>query len=166
MDWNKFFESKNFNIVLFSIGAVIVLLIVFKLGIDVGFRKASFSCNWGENYYRNFAGPIDMRTKNLISHDDFMNPHGVFGEVIKVEDTSLVVKDQNDLEKVVLIKDNTVIKKFEKDIKIKDLEVGEKVVIIGAPNSNSQIEASLIRILPPPPNGSGQNQIDSHKFKN
>jgi hypothetical protein len=107
-----------------------------------------------------------MQAKNLISHDDFMNPHGVFGEVIKVEDPSLVVKDQNDLEKIVLTKDNTVIKKFEKDIKIKDLEAGEKVVIIGAPNSNGQIEAGLIRILLPPPNDERQNQVNSHKPKN
>jgi hypothetical protein len=166
MDWDKFFESKNFNIALISIGALAVLLVVFKLGIDVGFRKANFSCNWGENYYQNFAGPLDNQAKMLVSHDDFMNPHGVFGEIIKVDDPSLVVKDQNDLEKVVLTKEDTVIKEFEKNLKVKDLQVGENVVIIGAPNSNGQIEAGLIRIITPPSVKTWKIQINSPKIKN
>ena len=57
MDFNKFFRSKTFKMVLLAIAALVVLLFVFKTGVFVGYRKAEYSYRWGENYHRNFAGP-------------------------------------------------------------------------------------------------------------
>ena len=49
MDFNKFFQSKPFKILAVGILALIVLLLVFKAGEFVGYRKARFSYKWGEN---------------------------------------------------------------------------------------------------------------------
>ncbi|MFA5087374.1 MAG: hypothetical protein WC470_03700 [Candidatus Paceibacterota bacterium] len=151
MDLNNFFQSKTFSVVLMIIGAMIALLLVFKLGMDIGFRKANFSYQWGENYYRNFAGPAESFPKNMIKPDDFMNAHGVLGEIIKIDSPNLVIKDRNTLEKVVLVKDDTVIRNLKQNLKLSDLKINESIVVIGESNESGQIEAGLIRILPPPP---------------
>ena len=57
MDINKFFHSKIFKFLVFGIAGLIVILLVFKVGTLIGFRKANFSYKWGENYHQNFAGP-------------------------------------------------------------------------------------------------------------
>ncbi len=39
------------------------------------------------------------------------------------------------------------------DIKASDLKVDDSIMVIGSPNDKSEIEARLIRVLPPPPAG-------------
>ena len=48
MDIHKFYNSKAFPITLYVIGAVLVLLLVFRAGVDVGFDQGAYS-------HRNFA---------------------------------------------------------------------------------------------------------------
>ncbi len=152
-----FFQSKAFKIIFIGIAAVIVLLLVFFLGELVGFKKADFSYKWGDNYSRNFAGTrfsfgsgiagiMDARGQN------FMPGHGTFGTVIKVENSSstpdIVVQDQNNSERVILITKDTIIEKFRDIINIYDIKVNDHVVIIGSPDNSGQVEARLIRIMP------------------
>lgn len=165
MDLNNFFQSKIFTVILIIIGAFIILLLVFKLGMDIGFRKANFSYQWGENYYRNFAGPAEKFPQSMTGADDFMSPHGVLGEIIKIDDPNLVIKDRNYLEKVVLVKDDTVIRNLKQNIKLSDLKINENVIVIGESNESGQIEAGLIRILPPPPPGKTLERFPKEKMK-
>jgi len=67
-------------------------------------------------------------------------------------DGSLVIKDIDNTEKIVIIDDNTTIRMFNQNVGKQDLKVGQKVVIIGEPNSSGEIEAKLIRIMPEPLN--------------
>jgi len=151
MDLNKFFQSKQFNYFIWGLVAIILLLVVFKVGMDIGFKKAKFSCDWGQNYYRNFAGPAKrFPDNNFIRHDDFMEAHGVYGQIIQINESEsdLVIKDAEGVEKIVLVQDDTTIKNFNQTIKLSDLKIDDKVVIIGEPNSEGKIEAKLIRVLP------------------
>ncbi len=174
MDTNNFFQSKTFKIVLGCLGGLIIVLLIFKLGMVVGFKKANFSYRWGENYHQNFAGPrggFFNRAIRDFSDQDFIGAHGVFGQIIKidpiknkisngVDGSILVIKGQDNIEKVVLVKDNTVIDRFMETVKLSDLKVDDYIVVIGDPNESGQIEAKLIRIVPPPPQASliGQKQ--------
>jgi hypothetical protein len=148
--FKKTAESKIFKIILWGILGFIVLLIVFKAGMAVGFKKASFSYKWGENYHRNFGGPKKGLLEDF-SGRDFLEGYGTFGQIIKIDDLTLVIDGRGDMEKIILIKEDTVIKRFRDNIKLSDLKVDDYVTVIGEPNEEGQIQAKLIRLSPPRP---------------
>lgn len=158
---NKFLQSKIFKIIIIAVGAIIVFLFVFKLGVFVGERKASFSYRWGENYHRNFGGPREGFFGDF-SGKDFIDAYGVVGQIIKIdvfpasagsssaETGALVIKGRDSVEKIVAVKKDTVIKRNQENVKIGDLKNGDFIVVIGNPNDKGQIEAKFIRLMPPP----------------
>ncbi len=150
MDLNKYLQSKIFKIALIAIGTTVVLLFVFKVGEFVGYRKANFSYRWGENYHQNFAGPrggFFGDFKRGFGDRDFINAHGTFGAIIKIDGSTLVIKGKDDVEKTVLISDKTTVSNRRETVKATDLKVDDQVVIIGSPNEQGQIEAKLIRLF-------------------
>jgi hypothetical protein len=151
IDLNKIFESKKFRVALMIIGGLVVLLVVFQAGMTVGFRKAGFSYRWAENYHQNFAGPREGFFGNFMRDmmsKDFINGHGVFGQIIKIDGSTLAIKGADNAEKTILLKDDTAIERFRETIKPADLKAGDQIVIIGEPNDSGQIEAKLIRVMP------------------
>jgi len=155
MDYNKIFQSKVFKVVLILVVILIVLLLGFQLGLMVGFRKASFSYQWGDNYHRNFAGPRNGFV-GPFDRRDFMDAHGVIGQIAKIDGSTIIIKAHDNLEKIVLVNDKTTINRFRDNIKLSDLRVDDIVVVIGNPNNSGQIEAQLIRLLPSPPTNAPQ----------
>ena len=143
----KFFESKVLVGILYGVGIVIVLTLIFSAGVSVGFHKASFGRAWGDNYERNFGM---MPNQPGFGRDNFPNSHGAVGKIIKIELPTLIVQDKDNTEKVILIKNDTKIQKMMQDIKSNNLAVDDSVVIIGSPNAQGQIEAKFIRIIPSP----------------
>lgn len=155
MNFKEIFKAGHLNKLLIILAAIVVLVFVFSLGVFVGHEKARFSQRWGENYYRNIMGPggpgmMDFNRPNF-------NPHGGLGQIIKIDGGNLVIKDQANVEKTILVTDKTVIIKNDQNIKIADLKVDDKIVAIGRPNDQGQIEPKLIRVLPElPPAFPGQ----------
>jgi len=161
INFKNFFHSKAFKVIFVCILAIIILVSIFAAGELVGFKKAEFSCRWNNNYEKNFIGsrsdfgvpmgemmgkPFDLRNKN------FMGSYGTFGMVIKINNSSstpsIIVQDQNKIEKIIIITKNTVINKLRDAITIGDINVDDRIVIIGSPNNLGQIEAKLIRVMP------------------
>ena len=87
------------------------------------------------------------------TNKDFTNANGVFGQIIKIDPAAgiITVKRVDNVEKTVLVSSKTSIVLQRKNIKISELDVDDNIVVIGNPNSNGQIEASLIRVMPPLP---------------
>ena len=160
---NELVQSKTLMAVVFLFAVFIILLFVFKLGIMVGERKAEFSCAWGENYQRNFGGPKQGFFGNLPPKalDRQLMPTGsAAGPIIQVnistsssQTATLVVQGQDEIERQVLVDEKTIIKRYREDIEASDLKTGEFVVVIGKPNDQGQIQAELIRVMPPQPTG-------------
>lgn len=152
MDFVKFFQSKTFKIATWLIAGFVALFLMFKLGMLVGYKKAAFFYRWGENYHRNFAGPQKGFFKEFLSDKmDFTEAHGVFGQIIKIDDNIIIVKSRDNIEKIILIKEEIVITRFRERIKSAELKIDDYVVVIGEPNEAGQIEAKMIRVMPPPP---------------
>lgn len=177
MNIQDIIKSKHFNRALIAIGCLAALLAVFSMGMFVGFKKASFSYKWGENYHRNFGGPPQgfmpgFRGKGNFMGRDFINPHGTAGAIIKIEMPALaaseqasstetaparplpaqtaamlIVKGGDNMEKTVIATAATAIMSNRDKIKIADLKVDDSVVVIGNPNNFGQIEAKLIRVF-------------------
>lgn len=142
-------NSKAFTYFLRGFGAAVLAVIIFQAGVFVGFHKASFGRDFGDNYMRNF-GPsrghgMPMMKDNI---DNFPNSHGAVGKIIKIELPSIIVSDKDGTEKIVNINDDTKIRSMRDDVKSSDLKVDSFVVVIGTPNSNGQIEAKFIRVMP------------------
>jgi hypothetical protein len=147
----KFFQSKLFQGITIGMAVFLAFLLVFKAGMMVGSRKAEFSGNWSDNYHLNFAGPKEGFL-NGFEGKDFMEANGVFGKIIKVEGSSIIVKGKDDVEKAILIEEGTTtIKRLKDTLKISDLKTNDFIVIIGEPNDAGQMQARLIRVMPPAP---------------
>lgn len=146
MNLPDFFQSKTFKAVLFGLGAFIILLLVFQLGVYVGFRKARFSFNWGDNYHRAFGGPRGGFLRDFEGKD-FISGHGTTGSIAKIDGNNLIINGQDGAEKIIAVTENTSLKKGMADIKLSDLKVDDRVVIIGSPKDDGSIEARIVRIF-------------------
>jgi len=126
-----------------------IMLLIFSIGVFVGEKKAEFSCRWAENYHKNFAGPRQGFRKNWQENPpfpgDFIESHGIVGEIIEIKENEFVIKGKDNIEKLILITEETLIQKGRNEIKKEDLKTGDLVVVIGSPNKEGKIEAKLIR---------------------
>lgn len=146
MNLKEIFKPTHLNKSLIILAALVVLIFVFIAGVFVGHEKTRFSQRWGENYYRNIMGPggfVDFDRRGF-------NARSGLGQIIKIDGATLIIRDQTNLEKTILVTDKTVIVKNNQNIKITDLKVDDKIVIIGRPNNQGQVEAKLIRVMPAP----------------
>ncbi len=149
MNLKEIFKANHFNKLLAVLATIVVLVFVFSLGVFVGHEKYRFSRTWGEHYYRNIMGPAGPGGFGMM---DFgrpgFNARSGLGQIIKIDGNSLIIKDQANIEKTILITDKTAIIRDSQNIKITDLKVDDKIVVIGRPNNQGQIEPKLIRVLP------------------
>ena len=137
-------------------------LIIFSLGIMVGFHKAEFSYHWGENYDRLFGMPRDLGRNKIpdnpprsvlgnLGGNEFSGGNSAVGSIIKFDSVSstLYIKGDDNVEKNIVIDTRTLIRMGPKTIQPADLKTDDKVVILGVPSSTGQIEARFIRVFPP-----------------
>jgi len=152
MKIDNFLQSKLLKGVIIGVGIFAVLTLVFSLGVFVGLEKAEYSFRWADQYHRNFGGPQGGFLGDFMgANRDFANANGSFGQIINIDAPSkiLTVKDVSNVENNILVGDKTIIIYQRKNIKISDLKVDENVVIIGEPDNYGQIQAKLIRVMPP-----------------
>ncbi|HRZ30531.1 MAG TPA: hypothetical protein P5274_02610 [Candidatus Paceibacterota bacterium] len=145
-------QSRFFRGIIFTLAVVVTVLVIFQAGRFVGFRQASFSYRLGDNYYRAFEGPrLGGMKEGGMPFGDLPSGHGAVGEIIKVSLPTLIVSTPDNLEKTILLKEDTLIRHFREEVSSADLKSGDMVIVVGEPNQDSIIEAKLIRILPPAP---------------
>ena len=154
MDFNVFFKSKAFKWISYALGALIVLFLVFGAGMAVGFRKAHFSYRWVENGRRNMGNVSGLRGgffREMMGRD-FTDAHGAAGSVVKIDAaagaSTFVMKDGYGNEKVVVVGGETLIKSSRDTVPFSELKVNDRVIVIGEPDEDGQIEAKLIRLMP------------------
>lgn len=124
-----------------------IMLVVFSIGVWVGQERADYSFVWAQNYHRNFGGPDQGMFGNFPTQD-FTNGHGVFGQVIKIDGNNLVIEGKDNMEKTIIVPDKITIVNSVSVIKLSDIKINDTIVIIGSPDSQGQVTAKFIRILP------------------
>jgi len=142
-------KSKKLKLALIVLAAIIALLFIFKAGEALGEHKARFSYRWGENYHRIFGGPRGGLFKDFNGRD-FLNSHGLFGTILKIDGTTVMVKSNGNTEQAVLVATTTAIRRGRDAITPADLKPDMRIIIIGAPNNQGQIEAKFIRVFDAP----------------
>ncbi len=144
-------SSKILFLIICVLLGFIFTLLAYRVGVFVGERKAMYSYRWSENYQRNFAGPPQGflgRMPGVPDDRGFMDAHGIFGTVLKVEGDTLVIQDKDHTEKTVLISPETSIRQGRDSVALDALASSTNIVVIGEPNDQGQIQAKLIRVFP------------------
>jgi hypothetical protein len=168
MDTNKFVKSKTLKWLILGCAELALIAIVFRTGMIVGFSKANYNFRWGAEYHNMFGGPRDgwfgarggrggmmggaFELNSPIGQfgkDGFSPGHNVFGTIINISSSTIIVKGSDNVEKSLLISTGTTIRRGRSDIKISDLKENEKIVALGSPSSTGQIETKFIRVFQP-----------------
>ena len=163
-DYKKIMDSDYLKPIIIGLLVLVSVFLVFGAGVWVGERKAGFSYRWAEGYHRNFAGPREgfLGDWKSFPQGEFIEAYGAFGQIIKINSStstnqSLVMKGKGDVETIVLIKEDTIIRNLRETVKIDSLKVDDYIVVVGEPNDAGQTEAKFIRIVPPPPKETSLN---------
>jgi len=146
MDYKALFSSKSFSLTVKVLGAVIVLLLVFQLGVIVGFRKASFSYRWGDNYHRAFGGPQGGFMRDFEGRD-FFSGHGIAGIIARIDGNTIILRGIDGVERLINVASGTPIRQGIANLTVSDLKTDERIVVIGAPRDDGSIEAKIIRVF-------------------
>ncbi len=148
MDLKTYLKQHAFLLIAGTIAALAVLLLVFRIGVSLGYRKAFFACAWSANYHRNFGGPRSGGFGQFFDRELTTPAHGVFGRVVGSGTDILIVAQENGTEKTVIVGTGTTIVRLRDQIRSEDIHIGEQAVVIGQPNGQGQVEATFIRLLP------------------
>ena len=146
MNIKHIFQSKIFTGILYGISIAIVALLIFQAGIMVGHRKAAYSYRFGDNYHRTFGKSSDFVRGSLPG--ELSGGHGAVGKIIKLDPPTIIVEGPDDIEKIITIGEQTIIKRFRDTITTGDLNLEDHIIVIGAPNDAGMIDARLIRVMP------------------
>lgn len=156
MTMPKIVESKYFKGAAIVCGIVLVALISFAAGVKVGVHKALFSARFGENYERNFMGGEGRDGRNMppmkkmmdkVADKGMRNAHGFSGEIISINENTLIVKDRNNQEGTIRMNEATIVNRGKDTVDMDTLTVGERIVVVGKPQEDGVIAAHLIRIF-------------------
>ncbi|MFA6520525.1 MAG: hypothetical protein WCT44_02890 [Candidatus Paceibacterota bacterium] len=158
MDLKNIHNSKTVRGILIGLGVAIIILGVFKLGQVSGLHKARFSERFGDNFNRNFIDPREGGFfKDFSDRRGPPGGNGAVGEIVSIKLPLIVVAGPDNLEKTILIKEDTLVRRFQDEVKVADLKIGDNIVVLGVPNDVGQIEAKLIRAVPFPPEAMPNN---------
>lgn len=114
------FLKKNPKKIIIGLVIIVAALLIFRAGIFVGYHRAMF-------------GPAG---------------HGAGGRVISINLPSFVLADRDRIEKNILIASSTLIQRFHQSASSSDIKVGDFVIVLGTPNTDGEILAKFIRLLP------------------
>ncbi len=131
---------------------VLLFLIAFATGTFVGYHRAIFGREWDDSYYGNVSR-FD-RVFMPFMHGDDINSHGAIGNITSVKLPAIMVQGPNQAEQVVVVSSSTMVRMMRSPASVGDLKSGQWVVVIGSADQNGEIQATLIRIIPPPPSAS------------
>ena len=159
MDLKNIHKSKTVRGIIIGLGIAILVLGIFKLGQVSGYHKARFSQRFGDNFNRNFVDPRgEGFFKDFSDREGLPGGHGAVGKIVSIALPLVLVSGPDNIEKTIVISDSTEILKYRDDITTTDLKVGDFIVVLGTPNDDGQVEAKLIRTIPPPPDKLPTNQ--------
>lgn len=153
MNVREYIKSASFKGIVVGICLAIILLIILQVGIAIGERRARFANHFGESFERNFRSPQDggFMHRKLPGGSDMPGGHGAVGKIVSVALPQIIVAGPDNLEKTVIVSSSTEIREFRNTVQSNELKVGDFIVALGVPNDKGEVEAKLIRLLPPPP---------------
>jgi hypothetical protein len=132
----KVADATKANMVMYGIGILFIIIIIFQAGMLVGARKDHYFQN---NTARGDRYPIMERLPAA---------HGTTGIIISINFPSIVVADKDNTEKTLFVRDTTVIRGVSGDLTFSELKTGDLITVIGTPTPQGSLLANFIRVMP------------------
>ncbi len=126
-------QSNKISMIMYGIGILLIAIIIFQTGMIVGRGKESLINEQKERY------PINQPLPTA---------HGTAGKIISINLPTLLVADEDNTEKTVLLRDETIIRSLRASLLPGDLDLDDYIIVIGTPTTKGYIQANLIRVLP------------------
>lgn len=142
-----FTTKKHIKTLLYVLGTLFILCAILQFGIFIGYHKASFARDWGDGYKENFGMERPESFKGMM-RNRLPTAYGASGKILSVTLPTFIVEDSNGTEKTIYVSTSTLIKSAMQDASSSVITVDAIVMVIGDPNTNGQIEAKLVRIMP------------------
>ena len=158
MDFRDIHKSQKVRGILIGLGVTVLVLVIFQAGMVAGYHKAKFGVQFSDNFERNFGGPRGRNFGGGFPAPGMPGGHGAVGEIVSIALPQVVIAGPDNLEKTVLVGKSTIVREFRDEITVDKLKVSDFVVVLGNPNEEGQIDAKLIRLMPPPPDRATNNQ--------
>ncbi len=133
------------RVVVGVIGALILALLIFHAGVVVGSRRDRFLfVRHGAD--RGFSFPFLLGGFALPYGGFIPNSHGAVGTITAVTLPTLSVETRGGTSETILVGTSTIIRNSGESTSLA-LSVGDQVVVLGEPDSQGRIDATLIRVL-------------------
>lgn len=126
-------QSNKISMVMYGIGILLIAIIIFQTGMIIGRGKESIINEQKERY------PINQPLPTA---------HGTAGKIISINLPTLLVADEDHTEKMVLLRDETIIRSLRASLLPNELSLDDYIVVIGTPTTKGYVQANLIRVLP------------------
>ena len=139
-DW---FSQKDVRKILIGAGIVLLALLIFHAGISVGSHRRVSPRNdagWG---FRAPGGFNIRMPRGYIS-----DGHGAVGAIESVASSSVSLKTRDGRMQTVLLTGATTVRNSAGYASSSPLSVGQQIVVLGTPDSDGNIVADLIRVMP------------------
>ena len=83
--------------------------------------------------------------------NDIQGGHGAIGKIISINLPTIVIANRDNIEKIILIQNNTAIRSFGDIATTTNLKIDDYIIVLGYPDNKGEVVAKLIRIIPSPP---------------
>lgn len=143
-------DSRPFIVILFTLFILLIISVIFEAGVLFGMHEARLSYRWGENYAMNFGGPRGGFMPMMDGLPPAPNGHGAFGQIATTTLPTFIITDPIHPEESIRVGTSTIIKDGANTVTTAALTRGTYVVVLGTPDAEGSIDASLIRIMPAP----------------
>lgn len=147
MNLDCFLQSRALARTIKILGFVLIALIIFQIGVAVGFHRGSFMYDWNMAITRGLDDPRSIIAPFLHAPPD-SNAPGTAGQIISIDLPVILVKGVDNSEQAVYIGSSTAIRIFRESIASSGLKIGDQIITIGERDSSGMIHASLVRIIP------------------
>ena len=139
---NQFILKK----IIYVLGILLIILIIF------GYRRATYSFIWHENYNKDALQPVSFMAPFMHDEDD-VNPDSAIGNIVSMHIPFLLIKGKYQSERTVIVGSTTSIRFADRIASTTDLTMNRQIIAIGTPDDKGQIQATFIRILNSSPGG-------------
>lgn len=146
-----FWDTKKDRTISIVVLSVIGVLIVFKLGMFVGYHKALFSyrsdARHGMSMRSGDGMMIGLRVPSPgFAREEFPTGHGATGKILSVSLPSFIIASPDNSERTVTVSEGTMIRRFKKTVPATDIRPDDFTVVLGQPDESGVIQAKFIRL--------------------
>jgi len=135
-----FFVSKKTRVITTVIGALLLAALIFHAGVVYGSHRNPFGRHDAGRGFRPpfFPGNLEL------PHGFIWNDHGAVGTITAITLPTFLMQTREGTIQSILIGTSTVIRSNTL------LSMGDEVIVLGEPDNQGRIDATLIRVLAAP----------------